>query len=468
MAKRKLRLFDAILAAVCVVLTIDAVAPAAAIGNSQYFWWILLLLGFFVPYGLVNAELGTTYEDQGGLCDWVKRAFGIRTGSRAAFYYWINFPIWITSTLVMFTQVFTATTGIAVPPLAGLAVQLGIVWLVVLLSNYHISESKWMVNIGALLKAGLILVLGGLGVYAAVTRGVANPADSFADFLPSAAGLPFISIIIFNFIGFEVVTTYAGDMQDPKKELPRAIIWGGLLITAFYLFATFGIGAAIPTDELSKASGFIDSLRILAGASGGPLILICGFLFLFTLITNMLTWSLGVNYVTQHAAQYGTLPRFLASKSKKEGMPLGANITNGTVISVLLAAAAILEATGGGTDVFWMFFALNVDLLLACYLFLFPSFWQLRRVDPDRERPYRVKGGKARIFLVAAVPFALLCMTLFFTFFEEAPDGTDMVNMPLVIGVACAVAVGEIVAAHSVKKHRAALAAQKSAGKTES
>ena len=40
--------------------------------------------------------------------------------------------------------------------------------------------------------------------------------------------------------------------------------------------------------------------------------------------------------------------------------------------------------------------------------------------------------------------------------------------MPLVIGVACAVAVGEIVAAHSVKKHRAALAAQMSAGKTES
>ena len=87
----------------------------------------------------------------------------------------------------------------------------------------------------------------------------------------------------------------------------------------------------------------------------------------------MLTWSLGVNYVTQHAAQYGTLPRFLASKSKKEGMPLGANITNGTVISVLLAAAAILEATGGGTDVFWMFFALNVDLLLCL---LYTSLWR--------------------------------------------------------------------------------------------
>lgn len=455
MKPKKLRLFDAILAAVCVVLTIDAVAPAAAIGNSQYFWWILLLLGFFVPYGLVNAELGTAYEDEGGLCDWVKRAFGIRTGSRAAFYYWINFPIWITSTLVMFTQVFTATTGVSVPPVPALFIQLGIVWLMVLLSNHHISESKWLVNIGALIKAGLILVLGGLGIYAAVTRGVANPAASFADFLPSAAGLPFISIIIFNFIGFEVVTTYAGDMQNPKKELPRAIIWGGVLITAFYLFATFGIGVAVPTAELSKASGFIDSLAILAGTPYGLLILVCGSLFMFTLVTNMLTWSLGVNYVTQHAAEYGTLPKFLASKSKKEGMPLGANITNGVVISALLIVAAVMQATGGNMDVFWVFFALNVDLLLACYLFLFPAFWKLRKADPERERPFRVKGGKARVFLVAAIPFALLCITLFFTFFEEAPGGGQRLNVPILICVAAAVAVGEIVAAHSVKKNRA-------------
>ncbi|WP_407926968.1 hypothetical protein [Christensenella tenuis] len=33
---------------------------------------------------------------------------------------------------------------------------------------------------------------------------------------------------MFNFIGFEVVTTYASDMQNPKKELPRAIIRRGL------------------------------------------------------------------------------------------------------------------------------------------------------------------------------------------------------------------------------------------------
>ncbi|MEA4853174.1 MAG: APC family permease [Christensenella sp.] len=451
--KKKLRLFDAILAAVCIVLTIDAVAPAAAIGNSQYFWWLLLLIGFFIPYGLVNAELGTAYEDQGGLCDWVKRAFGIRAGSRVAFYYWINFPIWVTSTLIMFTQVFTAATGILISPLTALVIQLAVVWLVVFLSNHHISESKWLVNIGALIKVALILVLGCLGVYAAMTRGVANPANSILDFLPNASGLSYISIIIFNFLGFEVITTYAGDMQNPTKEIPRAIIWGGVLITAFYLFASFGIGVAIPTAELSKSSGFIDSLAILLGSPGGVFLVICGLLFMFTLITNTITWSLGVNYVTQHAAEFGTLPKFLASKSKKNGMPLGANLTNGVVISALLISAALLDAFGSGTDVFWMFFALNVDLLLACYLFLFPSFLKLRKSDAQRPRPYRVKGGKAKLILITVAPFAFLCITLFFTFFSDTPGGALSPNLPLILGVAGAVAVGELVAAHSVRKH---------------
>lgn len=62
--------------AVCVVLVVESAAPAAAIGSSQFFWWIALLILFFLPYGLVSAELGTTYDDEGGIYDWVKRAFG--------------------------------------------------------------------------------------------------------------------------------------------------------------------------------------------------------------------------------------------------------------------------------------------------------------------------------------------------------------------------------------------------------
>lgn len=64
-APKKFRLFDAVLASVCIVLTIESAAPAAAVGNSQFFWWIFMLLLFFIPYGLISAELGCAYAGEG-------------------------------------------------------------------------------------------------------------------------------------------------------------------------------------------------------------------------------------------------------------------------------------------------------------------------------------------------------------------------------------------------------------------
>ena len=166
---KKFRLFDAVLAAVCVVLVVESSAPAAAIGNAQFFWWIFLLVAFFLPYGLISAELGTTYEGEGGICDWVTRAFGRRWGSRVSFYYYINFSLWLGSLAVLFTDIISSLTGREFPVLGLLFLQLSFIWLVVLISNYKISESKWILNIAAILKAFLMLAIGGLGIYAALT-----------------------------------------------------------------------------------------------------------------------------------------------------------------------------------------------------------------------------------------------------------------------------------------------------------
>ena len=84
--KKKFRLFDAVLMAVVVILVVESAAPAAAIGSSQFFWWGLLLILFFLPYGLISAELGTTYDGEGGIYDWVKKAYGRKWGARVALF----------------------------------------------------------------------------------------------------------------------------------------------------------------------------------------------------------------------------------------------------------------------------------------------------------------------------------------------------------------------------------------------
>lgn len=69
MAGKKFSLFEVILSVICVVFTIEAAAPASAMGNVQFFWWIFLIITFLLPYGLVVAELGTAFDSEGGLYD---------------------------------------------------------------------------------------------------------------------------------------------------------------------------------------------------------------------------------------------------------------------------------------------------------------------------------------------------------------------------------------------------------------
>ena len=102
MSGKKFRLADVILSVICVVFVAEAAAPVASIGNSQYFWWLFMIVCFLLPYGLIASELGTAYPGDGGLYDWIATAYpGTRWGARAAWYYWINFPLWMASLAVM-------------------------------------------------------------------------------------------------------------------------------------------------------------------------------------------------------------------------------------------------------------------------------------------------------------------------------------------------------------------------------
>lgn len=291
MEKKKFKLFDAVLMSVVVVLVVESAAPAAAIGPSQFFWWGALLLFFFLPYGLISAELGTTYDDEGGIYDWVKRAFGRKWGGRAAWLYWINFPIWMASLAVLFNEVLAQIFQIKIATPVGIIIELVFIWLVTLISCYPIADSKWILNLAAVVKVVIMLSVGALGIYHAATQGLANDFSGTA-MLPKfdATSLGYISVILFNFLGFEVVATMASDMENPKKQIPQAIIWGGVLIAVFYLFAAFGMGAAIPSSQLSTSGGLMDSILLLVGHHNWFVVLI-GILFMYTLAANLISWS---------------------------------------------------------------------------------------------------------------------------------------------------------------------------------
>ena len=446
MKKKKFKLMDAVLGTVCLTLVCESVMPTAAIGNTQYFWWIFLLVAFCLPYGMITAELGTTYPSEGGMYDWVKRAFGPKWAGRVAWNYWINFPLWIASLAVAVTDIIAGAFEIELSLFAILIIQLIYVWLVTFLGTKRIGESKYIVNLGTFFKIVLLLGIGLLGIYAVIKTGEsANPITGVGDLFPALdlENLSFISIILFNFMGFEVVGTWANDMENPKKEIPKALILGGLLMAIFYVLPATGFNIALDPDVVAEMDpeNVVEVLTTLFTTVGfksimlKSLVSVAGLMFIYTFIANIASWSFGVNEVAKYAAEDGSMPKIF-TKTNKEEVPYMASIINGIVASIIVIAGAILNSINpdiGAT--FSLFFCLSWITLLVGYIPMFLAFLKLRREDPKAKRPYKVPGGNGMVKVMAIVPFVLLILGIIFTLFGDFSAEYIQDNIPLFAGV---------------------------------
>lgn len=451
--RKKFKLIDAVLATVCITLVAESVTPSAAIGNSQYFWWFLLIIAFCLPYGLISAELGSTFQSEGGMYDWVKKAFGKKWAARVAWNYWINFPLWIASLAVAVTDVLMGIFDIELSLVWLVVLQLGYTWLVAFLGTQRIGEDKWIVNIGTFFKILFMVALGVLGIYVyAKTGESANPIHSLSDLLPSLdlAGLSFISVIIFNFLGFEVVATFTDDMEKPKKEIPKALIIGGILMAVFYILPATGVNIAMTTEQAS-ASGITESFAILLTSIGVNadivriIVIAVGLMFIYTMVANIVSWSFGVNSVAKYSAEDGGLPKVFA-KSNKAGVPYMASIINGIVATIILIAAIIIgQVSDTASNLFWTFFSFSLVTLLISYIPLFPAFLKLRKIDKT-ERAYKVPGNNFVLNLITWVPLLLLIAGVIFTLFIDFTPESISANMPLIIGVVVSIIIQEILA----------------------
>lgn len=441
--KKKFSFMSVILSVICVVFVAEAAAPAAAIGNQQFFWWIFLIITFLLPYGMVVAELGTTYDSDGGLYDWVRDALGDKWGARVSWYYWINFPLWIASLATLFPPILDLVFGTEMGLAPTFLIEVAFVWIVVFMSFSKVSDSAWILNGGAVLKVLIAVTVGVLGIWYACTHGFAGSMapETFLPDVTNTAALGYLSIILFNFMGFEVICTFAKDMENPARDIPKAIILGGLAIGAIYLFCGFGIGAAIPADQIDPDMGMVMAVLTMVGNS--PLFVIICLVFLITLFANMASWSFGVNFVADYAAKHQNMPKVFAHENSKTEMPTGAAIVNGVVATLALCLQLVpIPAISEG--IFWMLFSMNVVFLLIAYIPMFPAFWKLRRVDPNRPRVFRFPFKGALMIVALAVPAIELVLSIVAT---AVPLSADEVadKLPILIGVIVFIALGEVV-----------------------
>ncbi len=444
MDKKKFSLASVLLSVICVVFVAEAAAPVAAIGNSQFFWWVFMIVLFLIPYGLISSELGTTYQGDGGLYDWINKAFpGSRWGARASWWYWLNFPLWMASLAVMVPQLLDFAFGIEIGVVPSLFIQLAFIWIVTFIAFYPVCDSIVILNVCAVIKVVLAVLVGTMGIYFGVTKGFANDM-SFSTFLPSfdLNSLSFISVIIFNMLGFEIVCTFSEDMTNPKKQIPQAIVIGGLLIAGIYLLGGFGIGAAVPVDQINTDSGLLDAFTAM-GIENKIFLAAVALLFMITLFGNMISWSMGVNSTAAYAADNGDMPAVFKKRWSKNDMPTGSALMTGIIASIIVVIGVVLTVVAPESDLFWTFFSLNLVLFLMSYLPVFPAFLKLRKADPDTERPFRVPGGNGMLKVMAIVPMILIALSIAFTAIPMSADAVAG-TLPITIGAVVCIALGEL------------------------
>ena len=435
---KKVSLFKMVLFTVCGIVVLDTFVAPATIGVSSITIWILTAIFFFIPYGLITAELGSTYKEDGGIFDWVKRAFGNLNGTMVGWFYWVNVAFWMPAVFVALSWWFQLAYAPNLPVFWGAAIAIALCWVVVYIGIRGINLSVLVTSIAAVVKVAILLIFGTLGIIYGVQNGFANDF-SLSEFVPRwDNALVYAPTIVYNLLGFELISSIASKVKNPGKNIPKMTVLAGIMITFVYVFGTFGVLAATPAAVVDPLDGFFYSLQELTTVFGGaatPIFNVLMAFALFTLMANMISWALGATEVLG-AAKLDEKSKLLAHKNKKYDTYDYSFITMGVLATILLVFNFGLG--GSANDVFWTILSFSFVVFLLPYLWLFPAYIKLRLKDAKTVRAFTVPGKNVGMWISAILGeiFILAAIILLFT------EGDALYYITLIVGTILTTAYG--------------------------
>ncbi len=437
---QKVSLVKSVLFTICSILVLDTFVAPAIIGVSSITVWIITAIIFFIPYGLLSAELGSTYPDDGGICSWVDRAFGQKPAVLTGWYYWVNVAFWMPAVFVAFAYWFSyAFAPDATPWMLG-AIAILMCWLIVLVGIRGVELSVTVSGIAAVCKVAVLFFFGVLGIVYGIKYGLANDF-SLKSFVPSINNTTqYVAVIVYNLLGFELIGSIGSKIENPGRTVPLMTIVSGAVITALYVFGTFGILAAVPADAVDTVDGFYFALKELCtvfGPAGQWVFYVVIVVAMLTLISNMVSWSLGANE-TLIAAGLDKRSKFLGHRNRRYGTADNLYLVMGLLSTLLILLNFALS--GNANDIFWTILAFSTLIFLLPYLFMFPAAIKLRYSDPNTPRQYRVgKKGNLGMWICAVLCEVIVLAAVFFLFKDSEPG---FPRWMLIIGTALTTVAG--------------------------
>lgn len=435
---------------------VDTIASVATMGFASITWNLIVALIFFLPGSLTVAELGAAYPDNGGFYSWIKRAFGNMWGARIGWIYWACNSIWISSVATLIVTVFCQVFYLELPTFATALINIAVIWAIIFMASRPGESSQKLTNYSCIVK----FVLGGCLVFAAAAYLIGgNPmANTFSleAMKPTlGAAITFIPALIYNFLGFEVACSNAGELENPARDVPKAAMKNCVLVTVLYVVTVFAMLCVLPTGNINIIRGLVDTYRIGFGGSfvSGMIANVLGILFISVLFCQGMMWILSVCRVARESAISGEMPALLGRESQ-HGAPVGALVVSGCVATAMTVASSFLE--GGAEVVFWSIFSCTSFLLLVPYLVNFEAYLKLKRTDTTTPRPYVFPGPTWLATLFVRIG-ELVCLTTMVLFIWVPGTPFDLQTSSFVLaGIVLTLGAGEFILRRCLRNQKEA------------
>jgi glutamate:GABA antiporter len=429
--KKSLFRFDMIFFTICAIVALDTIGQSSSYGAQAIFWLIVSGVTFLIPYGLITAELGAAFPTEGATYDWVRLAYGHFAGAVVGVLYWLSNPIWLGGTLTataiaamdaLWGSSFTGNQG------AETVIAFLFIWVAVTMNILSLRYMKWVPNLGAILRLALLAFFALLVIIAGIKGGFKGGLGGFVptDF---TVIIGVIGVIVFQWIGFELQTNASEEMDNPQRDIPRAVYASGLISFVAYAIPIIGVILILSSSQLSNVAGFVTAYQFgsqtVFGGAAPFFNHLAAIAFVFVLLSSGTTWLMGSDRLMAIGALAGSGPQQLGYFSTRFGTPIVVNVLSGVIATIFMFITFFV--TGGGLH---GYFAAVLGLVISTttfsYILIFPALITLRRKYPNVNRPFVIPGGNAGAWI--CVVLATLWV-LFATIFSLWPGlGTSSWN----------------------------------------
>ncbi|TDM40637.1 amino acid permease [Macrococcoides goetzii] len=393
-----------------VFFKISNITEVTGTPSMTLFVWLLGGL-ITICAGLTVAELAAAIPRNGGLTTYIEytygKFFGFLAGWAQSFIY---FPAMIAAQSIVFSQQIDNLFHIGKGWLFPVAV---IALVSILLINCLGSKA------GGILQS-VTLVVKLIPIIAIVVFGLMQTGDVQVSLIPTTGdtGINFFVALgagllatMFAYDGWIHVGNIAGEMKNPKRDLPLAITLGLGLVTVIYLLVNATFLFTSPIDELKgNLNAATDTAGILFGRSGGKLITIGIMVSVYGALNG---YTMTGMRVPEAMAKQNLLPfKNVFTKLTKSGAPWMSGLIQVVIAVIMVSLSAFDSITNMLVFIIWAF-----------YCMAFYAVFVLRKKEKELVRPYKVPLYPI-IPMIALLAGLFVMLNTLFTQFGLAITGT--------------------------------------------